>query len=118
MKVEEIICLVILATAVITGFVGLSVTGVGLEQVGSKYFVLLSAFIAGATVGSAIGVIVGLMLSLVSTFHLYQVSLLALAGLLGGLLKVTNKYGVILGMFVATVLIGMYQVDVLRFSSC
>ncbi|TFB21025.1 stage II sporulation protein E [Filobacillus milosensis] len=114
-KVEELICLVILTTAVLTGFVGITVSGIGLEQVGSKYFILLSAFIAGATVGSAIGVIVGLMLSLVSTFHLYQVSLLALAGLLGGLLKVTNKYGVVLGMFVATVLIGLYQVDLLSF---
>ncbi len=114
-KVEEIICLVILSTAVLTGLVGLSISGIGLEQVGSKYFVLLSAFIAGATVGSAIGVIVGLMLSLVSTFHLYQVSLLALAGLLGGLLKVTNKYGVVVGMFVATTLIGLYQVDMISF---
>ncbi|GEL78246.1 stage II sporulation protein E [Tenuibacillus multivorans] len=114
-KVEELICLVILTTSVLTGFVGISLSGVELEQVGSKYFILLAAFISGATVGSAIGVIVGLMLSLVSTFNLYQVSLLALAGLLGGLLKATNKYGVIVGLFVSVVLIGMYQVDSVSF---
>ncbi|RPF51215.1 stage II sporulation protein E [Aquisalibacillus elongatus] len=116
-KVEEIICLVILVTAVLTGLVGLETAGVGFEQVGSKYFVLLSALIAGATVGSAIGVIVGLMLSLVSTFHLYQVSLLALAGLLGGLLKATNKYGVVMGMFLASILIGLYQSEVIQVQS-
>src|SRR5690606_13938501 len=66
-KIEEIICIVILITAVLTGFFGINFLGIGLEQVGSKYFILISAFISGATVGSAIGVIVGLMLSLVST---------------------------------------------------
>ncbi|MGM8215698.1 stage II sporulation protein E [Bacillaceae bacterium W0354] len=114
-KVEDIICIVILITAVLTGFVGISFTGIGLEQIGSKYFILISAFIAGATVGSAIGVIVGLMLSLVSTFHLYQVSLLALAGLLGGLLKSTNKYGVVVGLFVSAILMGLYRIDHVSF---
>lgn len=114
-KIEEIICIVILITAVLTGFFGINFLGIGLEQVGSKYFILISAFISGATVGSAIGVIVGLMLSLVSTFHLYQVSLLALAGLLGGLLKSTNKYGVIIGLFVSAILMGLYRIDSVSF---
>lgn len=114
-KVEDIICIVILMTAVLTGFFGLSIFGVGFEQVGSKYFILLSSFIAGATVGSAIGVIVGLMLSLVSTLNLYQVSLLALAGLLGGLLKSTNKAGVVVGLFVAAILVGLYGIEYVTF---
>ncbi|PKR77513.1 stage II sporulation protein E [Halalkalibacillus sediminis] len=111
LRIEEVICIVILSTAILSGLVGLTVSGVELGLVGSKYFVIVSAFIAGATVGSAIGVIVGLMLSLVSTFHLYQLSLLALAGLLGGLLKSTNKLGVSSGLFIASFLIGFYHVD-------
>ncbi|GAA0452680.1 stage II sporulation protein E [Alkalibacillus silvisoli] len=115
LKVEEMVCLVILSTAVLTGLVGLSVYELSFEQIGAMYFVIMTAFIAGATVGSAVGVMVGLMLSLVSAFHLYQVSLLALAGLLGGLMKDVNKYAVTIGLFVSSFLIGMYNIEVIPF---
>ncbi|WP_027964462.1 stage II sporulation protein E [Halalkalibacillus halophilus] len=112
-KMEEVICGIILATAVLTGLVGITVQGLSLELIGANYFILMCALIAGATVGSAVGVIVGLMLSLVSTIHLYQVSLLALAGLLGGLLKDMKRVGVVAGLMLATLLIGLYHVDAL-----
>ncbi|WP_188207351.1 stage II sporulation protein E [Alkalibacillus aidingensis] len=113
LKVEEVVCIVILATAVLTGFVGLGFYDLAVEQIGAKYLILISAFISGATVGSAVGVMVGLMLSLVSAFHLYQVSLLALAGLLGGLLKDMNKYGVAIGLFLSSFLFGLYNIEVI-----
>ncbi|WP_017187477.1 stage II sporulation protein E [Alkalibacillus haloalkaliphilus] len=113
LKVEEMVCIVILSTAVLTGFVGLSIYELSLEQVGAMYLVVMAAFIAGATVGSAVGVMIGLMLSLVSAFHLYQVSLLALAGLLGGLMKDVNRYAVTIGLFVSAFLIGMYNIEII-----
>ncbi|MET3683749.1 stage II sporulation protein E [Alkalibacillus flavidus] len=110
-KVEEMICLMILVTAVLTGMVGLTIGGLAIEQMMAMYVVLLSALIAGATVGSAIGVMVGLMLSLASAIQLYQISLLALIGLLSGLLKNVNRYVMTLGAVVAAVLIGLYNIE-------
>lgn len=108
LKNEEIICLVILMASILTGTIGWSIYGVALEQVFSRYIVLMLAFIGGAAIGSTVGVVAGLVLSLANVTNFYQISLLAFSGLLGGLLKEGKKFGVSLGLFVGTALIGMY----------
>lgn len=75
----------------LTGMVGWSIYDLSLEHVASRYVLLLFAFVAGATVGSTVGVVTGLILSLASVSNLYQMSLLAFSGLLGGLLKEGKK---------------------------
>ena len=87
LKVEELVCLVIFVTAILTGLAGIQFYDLQLEVIGASYFILMGAYISGATVGAAVGVIVGLMLSFVNMMDLYHVSLLALAGLMVGLLK-------------------------------
>src|SRR5699024_12732906 len=49
-----------------------------------------------------------LILSLASVVNLYQMSLLAFAGLLGGLLQEGKKISVSLGLLVGTFLVGIY----------
>ncbi|KGA96331.1 stage II sporulation protein E [Alkalihalobacillus alcalophilus ATCC 27647 = CGMCC 1.3604] len=105
---EEIICLIILLASVMTGTVGWSFYEMSVEHVLARYLVLIFAFIGGAAIGSTVGVVTGLILSLASVASLYQMSLLAFAGLLGGLLKEGKKVGVALGLLVGTLLIGMY----------
>ncbi|MFY9997326.1 MAG: stage II sporulation protein E, partial [Leclercia sp.] len=78
------------------------------EHVMSRYLVLIFSFVAGATVGSTVGVVTGLIFSLANVSSFYHMSLLAFSGLLGGLLKEGKKLGVALGLFIATLLIGMY----------
>ncbi len=105
---EEIICLIILLASVMTGTVGWSIYDMSVEHSLARYLVLLFAFIGGAAIGSTVGVVTGLILSLASVASLYQMSLLAFSGLLGGLLKEGKKVGVALGLLVGTLLIGMY----------
>src|SRR5699024_5431217 len=62
----------------------------------------------GAAIGSTVGVIIGFVLSLAHLTNLYQVSLLAFSGLLGGLLKEGKKLGVSIGLIVGTLLISVY----------
>ncbi len=108
LKTEEIVCLIIMLASIMTGTIGWSVYEISIEHVMSRYLVLLFAFIAGATVGSTVGVVTGLIFSLASISGLAHMSLLAFAGLLGGLLKEGKKLGVAVGLFIATLLIGMY----------
>ncbi|SEU06339.1 stage II sporulation protein E [Salinibacillus kushneri] len=108
LKNEEIVCMMILLASILTGMIGWIVLDASVEQVFSRYVVLLLAYIAGAAIGSTVGVVTGLVLSLADVASLYQMSLLAFAGLLGGLLKDGKKIGVGLGLFVATLLIGIY----------
>ncbi|NEU32557.1 stage II sporulation protein E [bacterium LRH843] len=105
---EEIVCLVILLASVMTGTVGWVLYDITVEHVLARYLVLLFAFVGGAAIGSTVGVVTGLILSLASVASLYQMSLLAFAGLLGGLLKEGKKVGVGIGLLIGTLLIGLY----------
>ncbi|MCM2983791.1 stage II sporulation protein E [Niallia circulans] len=108
LKTEEIVCLIIMLASIMTGTIGWAVYGLSIEHIMSRYLVLLFSFIAGATIGSTVGVVTGLIFSLASISSFYHMSLLAFSGLLGGLLKEGKKIGVALGLFIATLLIGMY----------
>ncbi|WP_411954422.1 stage II sporulation protein E [Alkalibacillus sp. S2W] len=112
-KVEEMICAMILATAVLTGMVGLTINGIAIDQIMAIYIVLFAALVAGTTAGSAVGVMVGLMLSLTSAIELYQISLLALIGLLAGLLKNVNRTVMTFGALIAALLIGIYNIEMM-----
>lgn len=107
-RTEEIVCLIILLASIMTGTIGWSVYNLSVEHIMSRYLVLVFAFVGGATVGSTVGVVTGLIFSLASVSSFYQMSLLAFSGLLGGLLKEGKKAGVAIGLFIATLLIGMY----------
>ncbi|GAA0439418.1 stage II sporulation protein E [Lentibacillus halophilus] len=111
LKNEEIVCMIILIASILTGTIGWEVYGASVEQVFSRYFVLLLAFVGGASIGSTVGVVAGLILSLANVANLYQMSLLAFSGLLGGLLKEGGKAGVSAGLLVGTVMVAIY-VDV------
>ncbi|NNU85139.1 stage II sporulation protein E [Geobacillus sp. BMUD] len=108
LRAEEIISLIILFASMLTGMIGWAVYGLSLEHVMSRYLVLLFAFVAGAATGSTVGVVTGLVLSLANVGNLSEMSLLAFAGLLGGLLKEGRKPGVAFGLLVATLLLGLY----------
>jgi stage II sporulation protein E len=108
LKTEEIISLIIMLASVMTGAVGWEIYNLSLEHIMSRYLVLLFSFVAGAAIGSTVGVVTGLILSLSNLTSLYQMSLLAFAGLLGGLLKDGRKIGVSVGLIIGTLLIGLY----------
>lgn len=108
LKSEEIICLLILFASVLTGLIGWNIYGIALENVFSRYIVVAIAFVGGAAIGSTVGVVTGLVLSLANVLNVYEMSLLAFSGLLGGLLQEGKKHGASLGLLVGTVLIGVY----------
>lgn len=108
LKNEELISLIILFSSILTGLIGWEVYGASLEHIFSRYIVLTLAFVGGAAIGTTVGVVCGLILSLADVANLYQMSLLAFSGLLGGLLKEGNKIGVSFGLLVGTFLVSLY----------
>lgn len=111
LKNEEIVCLTILLASVMTGTVGWFIQSVSVEHVISRYFILLFAFVGGAPMGASLGVITGLILSLANNGAVYQMSLLAFAGLLAGLLKEGRKIAVALGMLLGSSILSFYLGD-------
>ncbi|MDM5335973.1 stage II sporulation protein E [Fictibacillus enclensis] len=108
LKNEEIICFMILLASVMTGTIGWEIHHYSVEHIVSRYLVLMFAFVGGAAIGSTVGVVTGLILSLANVGSLYQMSLLAFSGLLGGLLKEGKRLGVGIGLLIGTLLIGLY----------
>ncbi|MBD3108980.1 stage II sporulation protein E [Bacillus sp. AGMB 02131] len=108
LRTEEVVSLTILIASILTGTIGWSLYDLSFEHILSRYLVLIFALSAGAAIGSTVGVVTGLIFSLASVATLFQMSLLAFAGLLGGLLKEGRKIGTAAGLLVATVLIGLY----------
>ncbi|MBW7460198.1 stage II sporulation protein E, partial [Paenibacillus sepulcri] len=97
LKNEEIICLMILLASVMTGAVGWAVYGLSVEHMMSRYMLLLFALVGGAPLGASVGVIAGLILSLADLNAIVQMSLLAFAGLLAGLLREGGRMAVAFG---------------------
>ncbi|MGC5326810.1 stage II sporulation protein E [Brevibacillus sp. SYSU BS000544] len=108
LKNEEIVCLVILLASLMTGTVGWVIQDVSMEHVLSRYLLLLFAFTGGGTIGAAVGVVTGLILSLADMSALQQISLLAFSGLLAGLLKEGGKIGVSAGVLIGTSILAIY----------
>jgi len=108
LKHEEIICLMIMLAAVMTGLVGWAISGMSIEQVMSRYLLLLFALAGGAPLGASVGIVVGLILSLASLHSVAQMSILAFAGLLAGLLREGGKPAVAFGMLLGTSILSIY----------
>ncbi len=108
LKTEEVISLAILVSSILTGTVGWHFLDISFGNVLSRYLVLIFAAMCGASIGTTVGVVTGLIFSLSNLSSLYQISLLAFAGLLGGLLKDGKRLGASLGLFIATILVGLY----------
>lgn len=108
LKNEEIICLIILLASLMTGTVGWVIGDVSIEHVLSRYLILLFALVGGAPLGASVGVITGLILSLANANAIVQMSLLAFAGLLAGLLREGHRLAVALGMLLGTSILSIY----------
>ncbi|PAQ14847.1 stage II sporulation protein E [Bacillaceae bacterium SAOS 7] len=109
LKMEEVVSLIITLASITSGTIGWSLYGLSIEHIFSRYLVLVFSLISGAAVGSTVGVVTGLIFSLASVASFFQMSLLAFAGLLGGLLKEWRRLGVSMGLLTATLLAGMYN---------
>lgn len=116
LKHEEVICLIILLASVMTGTVGWVAGPLTLEHVLSRYLILLFALVGGAPLGASVGVVTGLILSLANSSAIYQMSLLAFAGMLAGLLKEGGRMAVAFGMLLGSSILSVYlgnQADIM-----
>lgn len=109
LKNEEVICLVILLAAVMTGTVGWSAWGLSVEHVLSRYLLLLFALAGGAPLGASVGVTGGLVLSLADYGAVAQLGLLAFAGLLAGLLREGGRLASAFGLLLGTAILAVFS---------
>lgn len=108
LKTEEWISLLIVFASAATGMAGWMIGSLEVDHIAARYLVTAISFLSGAAFGSAAGVVSGLILSLAGVNDFHEMSILAFAGLLGGLFKEWKRSGAIAGLMTATVLAGFY----------
>lgn len=109
LRQEEIVCLVILMGSVMTGTMGWEAGELTIVNIISRYAILILALVGGGMMGSSMGVVTGIILSLSNTGAILQISLLAFAGLLAGLFKEGKKIGVSIGFLLGSVILTLYD---------
>nr|WP_202887205.1 stage II sporulation protein E [Cohnella zeiphila] len=105
---EEWIGAMILLASVMTGLSGWAVYGVDAATVVSRYLVLLFALAAGPLMGTAAGVVAGIVLSLSDLGAVPEMSLLAFGGLMAGLIREGGKAAAVFGMLLGTSVLALY----------
>ncbi|MBD8500695.1 stage II sporulation protein E [Paenibacillus arenosi] len=108
LRIDEVVCLMILLASLMTGAVGWIIQGLQVDHVLSRYLVMLFAFVGGAPLGASVGVVLGLILSLAAPGSMMQMSLLAFAGLLAGLMREGRRWAVAFGMLLGTAILSVY----------
>lgn len=108
LRAEEMVCLVILLASVMTGMVGWAIGDMSVAHIFSRYFILMFAFVGGGMLGTTVGLVMGMILSLSNQQAMLEISLLAFAGLLAGLFREGKKWGVSIGLLVGTAILALY----------
>lgn len=107
-KTEEIISISLLTTFSIMGVGQMAILGVSLRSVLATVFILVSAIIGGASIGSSCGVIVGLAFIINNAISAIYMGIYAFAGLIGGAFNRVNRYLCILGYILSWIIIFAY----------
>lgn len=106
---EEIVCLVILIASVLSGTLGFMVGELSVLHILSRYFILALAFVGGGMIGSAMGVVTGIIMNLSHSKAILEISLLAFAGLMAGLFQEGKRIGVSLGFLIGSSVLSLYN---------
>ncbi|MBH8600621.1 stage II sporulation protein E [Thermoactinomyces sp. CICC 23799] len=109
LRQEEIVCLVILLGSAMTGTMGWEAGQLSVVNIISRYAILVLALVGGGMMGSSMGVVTGMILSLSEPKAILQISLLAFAGLLAGLFKEGKKIGVSIGFLLGSAILTLYD---------
>ena len=91
-KTEEVISISLLATFSIMGVGQTGILGISIRAVLATVFILISAVVGGASVGSSCGVIVGLAFIINNAVSAIYMGIYAFAGLIGGAFNKVNHY--------------------------
>ena len=107
-KTEEVISISLLATFSIMGVGQTAILGISIRAVFATVFILISAVVGGASVGSSCGVIVGLAFIINNAVSAIYMGIYAFAGLIGGAFNKVNRYLCILGYVLSWIIIFAY----------
>ncbi len=111
LRQEEWVGVMILAACLLVGMSGWTVYGMEVTDVLTRYIVLLAALTGGVALGTSAGVVAGMMLTLSDLGAAGEIGMLALGGLLAGLIREGGKTAVVFGLLLGTSVLALFSSD-------
>ncbi|MBS4534692.1 stage II sporulation protein E [Clostridium sp. D2Q-14] len=105
---EEMISAVIMISVGVAGIGGISIFGLSIMDVVGIFLILFFSYTRGVTMGTVIGVNIGLISSMSQVDMPYIISIYAIAGLLSGVFKDIGKIGTIIGFTLGNIIMSFY----------
>jgi len=105
---EEAISLAMLAAIALTGFGDMQIAGASLTNVFGILAVMLFSYKAGPAVGSTVGIIVGLVVTLSNPVTPLIIGTYGFCGLLAGVFRNLGKTGAALGFVIGNAILTLY----------
>ena len=105
---EEIICFAILVALSLSGLSNIGVLGFSLRDMASVLLVLVFSFKCGPGAGAAIGVTVGLLISMSGAMSPIVIASYAVCGMLAGILRKLGRIGSSLGFIMGNAILTIY----------
>jgi len=105
---DESICFFVAGVGIICGLSGLSIAGIEIQSVASRFLIIVAAYIAGSGAGAAIGAMVGIVPSLSTIIAPAMIANYAFSGMLSGLFRNFGRLGSILGFLLGNMILALY----------
>lgn len=105
---EEMISAVIMISIGVAGIGGISIFGLSIMNIVGIFIILFFSYTRGITMGTVIGVSIGLISSMSKVDMPYIISIYAIAGLLSGVFKDIGRIGTIIGFALGNIIMSFY----------
>ncbi|MDP4092114.1 MAG: stage II sporulation protein E [Bacillota bacterium] len=105
---EEIVSIAILASLALAGFNNIILLGFNIKNIMAVVCVLLISYNCGSGAGTAVGVTMGLMVSMSSSVTPFVIASYAFCGLLSGVFRNLGKIGSVVGFILGNTIITLY----------
>lgn len=105
---EEIICGAIMLALAVSGLDSMSIFGISIKNVIGIAIVMFFAYNKGPSIGTAVGITIGVITSMSQISLPFVISIYGFAGLLSGLFKEVGKFGSCLGFLLGNIIMSFY----------
>ncbi len=108
LSAEEIICIAILTSLVLSGIKEISILGLSLRNILGILITIIFAYNGGASIGSSVGITLGLITSMSTGSTPVIIGIFGFSGLLAGIFKDIGKIGSAFGFLVGNAILTFY----------
>lgn len=105
---EEVICGAIMIALAVSGLDNIGIFGISIKNVIGIVIVIMFAFNKGPSIGTAVGITIGVVTSMSQINLPFVISIYGFAGLLSGLFNEIGKVGSCLGFILGNIIMSFY----------